>query len=178
MKKFLGAFSVMGAIVGMFLVLASMPAVIGAAEEETSTTSTVTVNEFVDITLGGVLPIAFSSVDPGSSDNAAGGAVTVTIESTTNIITDTYLKGDDWTTPAALAISNVEYDSDADISGAVAMANAYPGTPLFDAVACPCGASAAVNSAYFWLSVPAGQQAGTYTGTTIYFKTVKDGATP
>jgi len=162
----------------MSLVLMSFVTGVG---EETSTGAVLTVNEFIDITLGGTIPINFGSDNPGTNDNPAGGAVTVTIEATTNVDTDTFLKGDDWVTPAALAISNVKFDGDGAINAnETNMATTYPAANngLFENEVCPCGGAAKVKSVFFYLSIPAGQQAGTYTSTSIFFKTVTDGDTP
>ena len=171
-----------------------------AAEEQT--TALVTINEFIDITLGGSLPVDFKSLDPGSNNNPSNpagnltpAAVTITIEATTNVITDTFLKGSDWTSPDTLAITNVLYDDDQKFSGSsdsaieetvetglaernLATTYGAANTGFFEDEACPCGGSASVKSVSFWLSVPAGQLAGTYTDTNIFFKTVTNGVTP
>ena len=155
--------------------------VMAVAVEETSTDATVTVNEFLDITIGGTVPIAFGSNDPGTPDNPAGGAVTITIESVTNVATDTFLKGADWKSPTTLAISNVKYSVHNIVNGsAVNMTTAYAAANagFFENVDCPCGGSAVEKSVFFYLSIPAGQEAGTYTATIINIKTVKDGTTP
>ena len=187
---------------GIFLF--SLVLVVGfvmAAAEQTSTGATVTVNEFLDITLSGAVPIAFGSHNPGTSDNPAnpsGGvpqAVTITIESTTNVVTDTFLKGADWSSPAALDISEVLYDDDNQLFGTVdnsthettettlnpknlATTYAAANNGFFENEACPCGGGATVKDVHFWLSIPAGQQAGAYTATTINIKTVTNGVTP
>ena len=171
-----------------------------AVEEQT--TAAVTVTEFVDTTIGGSIPVNFQSADPGSANNPSNpaanqtpAAVTITIEATTNIITDTFLRGNDWTTPAALAISNVLYDDDQQFFGAsdtaieetvetglaernLATSYGAANTGFFENEPCPCGGAAKVRSAFFWLSIPPGQQAGAYTATSIFFKTVKDGVAP
>lgn len=173
-----------------------------AALEEATAGATVTVNEFLDITLSGAVPIAFGTHDPGTNNNPANPdgnnapqAVTITIETTTNVVTDTFLKGNNWVTPAALAISNVLYDDDEKLLGGSNdvvtetvettlipknLATTYTGanTGFFEDVACPCGSGASVKSVHFWLSVPAGQQAGAYTSTNIFFKTVTNGVAP
>ena len=198
---------ILGGILLFSLVLVGVVMAV-ATPEEVSAGASVTVNEFLDITISGVTPIAFSSVNPGTSDNPAGGAVTITIQSTTNVVTDTFLKGADWSSPVALAINNVKYDDDNQLGECLSltpegactvvascewvssvcqekldsttMSTAYGAadTGYFEDVPCPCGGSAAVKSISFWLSIPAGQQAGTYTPTTIFFKTVSNGETP
>jgi len=165
----------------IFLTIAAIMSLVlfgSVMAEEQQTTATVTVTEFIDITLGGVTPINFGSGDPGTVDNQAGGAVTTTIEPTTNVVTDTFLKGNDWTTPAALTINNVKYGDSTSANATMANAYAAADNGYFEDVPCPCGGSATVKSLDFWLSIPAGQQAGSYTGTNIFFKTVKDGVTP
>ncbi len=164
--------------IALVITLVMIVGVMGANEEATGT-ATVTVNEFVDITLGGAVAITFGSLDPGTSDNAAtGGAVTITIEPTTNIVTDTFLRGDDWSSPTTLAINNVKYGDNSALNATMSTAYAAANNGYFEDVACPCGGSAVVKNVYHWLNVPSGQQAGSYIATNIYFKTVSNGATP
>ena len=177
----------------MSLVLVGSVMAVPATPEQVQTTAAVTVNEFLDITIGGVTPVNFQSVDPGVNDTPANPdgdnapqAVTITIEATTNVVTDTFLKGVDWTGPATLAISNVEIDDDGNLTGSeigetnttLTTTYAAANNGFFEDVACPCGGSAVVKSVYFWLTVPVGQLAGSYISTNIFFKTVTDGVTP
>ncbi|MCH7562070.1 MAG: hypothetical protein IIC67_12065, partial [Thaumarchaeota archaeon] len=60
---------ILGGILLFSLVLVGV--VMVQAVDEANTDATVTVNEFLDITLSGAIPIAFSSTDPGTSDNPA-----------------------------------------------------------------------------------------------------------
>ncbi len=147
---------------------------------EVPTTASVTVNEFVDVTITdlGSTGITFGSFDPGTTDNVASPnpAVDITVESPTNIDINVYLKGTDWTGPAALtlAATNVRYDDDADLVGDSGNAligtltTAYPTSPGWLTVTAPSGGVAVTTSVYHWLDIPAYQYAGAYTSTFTY----------
>ena len=169
MKIFLTIAAIMSLVIVSFVM---------AAGEEASSGAILTVNEFLDITIGGVTPIDFGANDPGTSDNQAGGTVTITIQSTTNVVTDTFLKGNDWTSPVTLAISNVKYGNGTSANFTMANDYAAANNGYFENVACPCGVGTTVLSLDFWLTVPPGQQAGEYTNTSIFFKTVTNGVSP
>ena len=148
---------------------------------ETQFGASVTVNEFIDVTItdisgGGV---TFGGFDPGTTDNTASPnpAVTITVESPTNVDVNVYLKGTDWTGgPAALTLAdtNVRFDDDSDLvldTGNAAigtLTTSYSGSPGWFTVTAPVGGAPVSTSVSHWLDVPSGQAAGAYTSTFTY----------
>jgi hypothetical protein len=141
----------------------------------------------VDITLSNV-PISWGTLDPASENNLAqvnqGNPATVTVESTTNVNVDIYIKGTNWSDGSGhtIGVENCKYDDDNTLGETPAIGQpentlklSYPGTAnsgYFENVT--PGSSKTI---YFWISIPLGQWAGTYTNN-VYIKAVKDGNTP
>jgi len=163
----------------MSLVLMSF-SVYGALFEEASASASVTVNSFVDISLtdAGAAGFAFGSDDPGTSNNKEAAqtdgvasvlsAATVTREATSNVDVFIRLKGEDFTTGGdTIAVSNVKYDDDGEHTEGsetnlpvTDMTTTYPGS----AYTTLTSASPDLK-VWFWLDIPSGQAAGSYTST-------------
>lgn len=172
MKKVIAAF--MALVVGILLVSFAN----GVTDEESASAS-VTVNQFISITLvdAGSAGFSFGSLNPGivnsnESAQVAGvssitSAANVTNDAVSNVNANITLKGTDFTVDGnTLLISNVTYDDDGAVDqGAetlLAQANlttAYPG------VAYKVLAPDKSLALWFWLDVPSAQSAGSYTST-------------
>jgi len=108
----------------MALVLVSLGTAV--VTDEASAGASVTVNEFIDITIIDTTPAGFSfgSLNPGTKDNketaqvdgavSTTPAVTVKNELTSNVNAGIRLKGTDFIGPGAstIAVTNVDYDDD------------------------------------------------------------------
>jgi len=170
----------MFAVLSSIIILVLVNFAIGATSEVTSASASVTVNTFVDITLtdAGAAGFAFGSNDPGTSNNKEVDqtegvssilpAATVTRETTSNVGVKVRLKGTDFTGGAGtIAISNAKYDDDGAHTEApetnlpvTTMTTAYPGTEYTTLTA----VSPSVKI-WFWLDIPTGQAAGSYSST-------------
>ena len=145
----------------MLVAIFALPAM--AAEEETSTPASVTVSEFVNITLAG--SIGFGTIAPpvtvpqgttGQTDGSP--AITITVESETNVDVDIGIKGA--ITTGDLALSNWLYSTlfdKSDIAGlTVSYAEIYT------------DAGADVYDFYHWITLPGGTTAGSHTVSVSY----------
>lgn len=160
-----------------FFCLSAIEAGTGTTYAEDSASGTVTVNTYVDTTAPGT--IAFGTVNPGSTDNAASAnPYTISINSNTNVDTNITLKGDatfNWTTvPYAthsFLIGNLTYYHTNTVGSSYPMSTAgttdVQRTALGYEVTAPSGGSQVDKSLYAWLDIPAGQYASNY-NTTIY----------
>lgn len=165
-------FAVLSSIV--ILILANFA--IGATSEVASASASVTVNQFVDITLTDAAPGGFSfGGDPGTANNAEASqdgvtpAATVTREATSNVDVNVRLKGTDFTGAAGtIAVINVAYDDDGlvdELPGEPSLAQNdmttdYPGA----AYATLTSGSPSVKI-WFWLDISSRQAAGNYAST-------------
>ena len=146
---------------GIFLFSLVLVGVVMVQAEEASTGATVTVNEFLSVTLSND-PVIFPSMDPGagptSADGSNGFPLTATIGSETNVNVKVGTKADnaDFSDGSnTFSVSNMEWDN-TDIS--------FVGTDYTTSNAQVC-ASVAPNSActiYHKLTIPGNQAAGTY----------------
>jgi len=153
------------------LALVAVMAVPAMAAEEQNLGASVSVNEFISITLTDTSPtgITFGSVNDGSTDNPDTAqsettpAVSVNVASETNVDVDLGIKGDEVT---GLPLSNWKYST------------TYAGTKsglttsyvAFDTNVSP-GAS---SDLWHWLDVPDGTTAGSY-NTNFYYKAIATG---
>ena len=157
--------------------------VVMVALEETSAGASVTVNEFVDITLtdAGATGFNFGSNDPSTTNNkeaaqtdgvgSALPAATVTREATSNVNVKIRLKGDNFAVGSdTLPVTNVAYDGDGAVDEGTdtgpytqeSLSTTYPtGSGTNDPWATLTSGSPDVEI-WFWLDVPSGQAAGTY----------------
>ena len=151
----------------MLVAIFALPAM--AASEETSTSASVTVSEFVNITLAG--SIGFGTIAPpvtaqgttGQTDGSP--AITITVESETNVDVDIGIKGA--ITAGDLALSNWLYSTLFDKSDIAGLTVSYVG--VYSNV------GAGVNVFYHWITVPGGTAAGSHT-VDVSYKAVETGA--
>jgi hypothetical protein len=160
----------------VFLALTSARLCAAADYNEQSTSSSLTVSTVIDITLSHV-PIAWGTLAPETTNNPAlsnqGSPATITVEQTTNVNVDIYIKGDDWTGPTTVAVDNCHYDIDSTPGGDnwTVLTTTYT-THIFENVP-----PNTVKDTYWFLDVPVALPAGDYSNT-IYFKAVRNGASP
>jgi hypothetical protein len=125
-----------------------------AAQEESSTTAEVSVNEFVNITLAG--SVNFGSLTPPQVDQGATGqsdgnpAITITVEPDTNVDIDISIKGAINT--GTLALENWKYST------------TFGGTKasLTDSYVEVYDSAGTTNDFYHWIDVPNGTDSGTH----------------
>lgn len=149
-------------------VLVLLSALVMSISDEETASASVTVNEYVSITLTDLNAsgIDFSSLDPGTTNNpadqnATDGTVRITNDSVSNVDVNIYVKGDDFVSGSnTIAVDgNVTYNKTSSQTGELTLANTY-GTALEIGVA--------PNSSidvWFWLDIPSSQTAGSYTST-------------
>lgn len=128
-----------------------------------ATSATVTVNEFLSVTLTGA-PVTFPGMDPGTGPTAAdvgnGYPLTATIGSESNVNANVGTKADatDFveTTNASLTfpVSNMEWDD--------ATIGPWTNYTTSDATVCSSVSPGSACDIYHQLTVPGGQAAGTY----------------
>ena len=120
--------------------------------------------------------ISFGSKDPGTNDSAASeNPIVLTVTGNTNVNVDTYLQASALTGAGTIGIPNLKVSKTvggaktALVSSPNFLSGAGPNQGYYENTA-PLG----TQNYYFWLTIPSGQTAGSYTGT-ITFKTVQDG---
>ncbi len=156
--------------------------VLAQSSDEESTPSSLDVGTVVDITLSNV-PIVWGTLRPGTENNLAlankGNPAIVTVEKTTNVYVDIYIKGTDWSnvTNNTITVDKCHYDVDNVAGGKkwTTLTTRYakgPDQGFFEDVA--PGTS---NKIYWFIDIPVGQTAGSYKNA-IYFKAVENGALP
>lgn len=151
----------------MTLVLVAVFAVPAMATEEASTEASVTVGEVVSITLAG--GIGFGPITPPVTAQGTTGqadvspAITITVESETNVNVDIGIKGA--ITAGDLVLSNWLYSTLFDKSDIAGLTVSYVEV-YTDADA--------VNNFYHWITLPEGTTAGSHTASVSY-KAVKTG---
>ena len=130
-----------------------------AASDTASTSASVTVNEFLSVTLSNA-PVAFPNLDPGTGPTAAnvsnGYPLTATIGSESNVDADVSTKADasDFTGPGTLAVSNMEWSD--------ASAGTYADYTTSDATVCSSIGASVECDIYHQITIPGGQAAGSY----------------
>jgi len=165
------------------LLLAAQPAI--SVNETQNVTASVTVNEYISVTLSNV-PIEFGSVNPGSTQQADDGAANdwngdslingfplqITVDSITNVNTNISLNGSDFTGPATFGVGNLSFANDT-TSYTTAMQKTFSsGNPPYADwvnIPAPGGGAAQTRNAYFWITIPPGQTAGSYQSS-VYVK--------
>lgn len=178
--KELKLFGAIGLLVAILVVLlSSVNTITAQVQNETQTTAQVQVNEFISVTLQGV-PIDFGSLNPGTVNQPAGASngfpMNVSIEPETNVITNMSLRATDFTGAGTIGVGNMSFSNSSSVSTATQMSTSYQGDAIysnFDAIPQPSG-SAEIREVYFWITIPAGQTAGSYTSN-VYIKVQKDG---
>lgn len=152
------------AIIAILLLLGAVMAT--QTTDTAATTATVTVDEWLSVTLTDV-PVTFGSMDPGTTANATVGVgfpATATIGAETNVVSIFIKTRADSATFTdgvnTFAVSNMEWNT----------TSVFPGTDYTTSDATVCsglGASDTCNI-YHQLTIPGAQAAGSYsTGITI-----------
>jgi unsaturated rhamnogalacturonyl hydrolase len=113
--------------------------------------------------------ILFGVVNPGEPDSPADwggsqGAVTITIGAETNVDVGVQLRGDDFSGPDTIDVSNVKYNDSDNLAGASTLTDAYV---TWYTVEQPLTTDH-VTQVYYWISIPAGKAPGPYTSTFFY----------
>lgn len=126
--------------------------------------------EIISITLSGY-PIEFGPLDPGTDDNQATGnslnRYNITINPETTVNVDLYQKGNDFINDGSIfGVGNMTWSTTNDVGTSQATTNVYS-TPIATNV--PSGTNITM---YYWLDVPAGKAAGTYSAS-VYIKAVE-----
>jgi hypothetical protein len=157
MKKLL-----ISAVLALMLVAVMAVPAMGAQDEE-SVGASVSVNEFVNITLSG--SIDFGSLTPPQTEVGATGqsngnpAITITVATETNVNVDISIKGAIAT--GTLALDNWKYSKAFDKVGIAGLTTSY--VEVYDNVA-----KGSSNAFYHWITVPDGTASGTHTVTVSY----------
>ena len=158
---------------GLFFGLAKVPSAYAATWANQTTSAQVIVNGFVSVTLFQV-PIYFSALDPGTSNQAAnatgGWPMIVQVDGTTNVGCQVYLNATNFVSSGnTLNVPNMSFNV---TNSSTAIANVTCATPTY-----PCKYGllpslilnesarvgvAANSSVSNWITVPSGQAAGTY----------------
>jgi len=161
-SKILSTIGVLAVLFALFVF--AQPVV--SVDDTQATTATVTVNEYISVTLANV-PIAFGNLNPGVTDSAAtANPTTITVDSITNVNTNISLNGSDFTGPGTIGVGNLSYSNGSVAATATDMVTAFSsGPPYSDWVDIPApgGGSAETRNAYFWIDIPSGQTSGGYT---------------
>lgn len=113
--------------------------------------------------------VNFGTLDPGQENQPADwggaqGAITLTVGSETNVDVDIQIKGDNFSGPDTIFVTNVKYDVDTDPTGAGVMTDSYA---TWYTVSQPLSTDD-IREGYLWLSVPTGQPPGYYISTFYY----------
>ena len=141
----------------IFLLMTATIGFVSAVEQ--STTASVTVNTFLSVTLSNT-PVTFPNMDPGTGPTAAtvgnGYPLTATIGSESNVNANVGTKANaaDFTGPATLAVSNMEWSSTA--------GGSYADYTTSNVQVCGNVAKSGTCSIYHHITIPSLQQAGSY----------------
>jgi len=156
------------AIALMLVATLSLPAV---AATEVPVTASVTVGEFISITLAG--SIGFGSVTPPANDRGTTGqidgspAISVNVAGETNVNVDIGIKG--VLATGSLLLPNWKYSKNFTDVTKTSIPEAYGATAVY-----PNAVPGSSNPFYHWITVPAGTASGTHT-ITVSYKAVKTG---
>jgi hypothetical protein len=171
---------IIGVLVAILLMLSSnvTPFPFAATTSTQSPAASVTINAFVDTTISPA-SIAFGSLDPGTTNNAATSNPTeITNTANSNTAIDIYLNGTNLvsggdTIPVVnLNVSKTAGGAQTSLGAGPWIANSTANTGYYENIA-----KGASSNFYFYVSVSAGQNSGTYGGT-VTIKSVKDGQVP
>jgi hypothetical protein len=168
-------------LIGLFLlasilVIAVKPAsVFAVTVNETNATASVTVNSAVDVSLTNTT-IDFGSLDPGATNTAnTYNPLRVTVNTNTNTQTNLSMKGTgDFSDGGSnsFGLGNLTYNNISSQTGERSMTTAYSSPPEFgDWINIPEPTeSAEIRDCWFWIDIPSGQSAASYT-TKVSIKT-------
>ncbi len=159
------------------LILTSVIGLVMAATQQ-QTTATVSVNEYIDISItpcagGGALSISYGDQDPGATNvkpvdcnDATDGDLKVTVEATTNTPVTVEISGTDYDgpDPSVIAIEQTEYAKDQAMTTPVTFTENPTTTTVWTSMG---GAgSVAIDDLWFELDIPSSfLKAGAYPST-------------
>jgi hypothetical protein len=158
------------------LILISVLAVPAVAQDEESLTASVTVTGIINLTITDPLPVGinFGSVS-ANSDNVSElaqngtGAVTLTVESDTNVDCDIEIMGSgDFDDGAGhtFSLSNATWSVTDDVADSTPMSATYA------TIGTSTAYTEEIVDVWHWLSVPSDQYAATYS-TTFYYRAIE-----
>lgn len=171
---------IIGVLVAVLMMLANNvpPFPFAATTSVQSPPASVTVNAFVDTTISPP-SITFGSLDPGQTNNAAtSNPSQITNTANSNTAFDIYLNGTNLvsggdTIPVInLNVSKTAGGAQTSLGAGPWIANSTANTGYYENIA-----KGASSDFYFYVTVPTGQNSGTYSGT-VTIKSVKDGQVP
>lgn len=157
----------------MTLILVAVLAMPAVAQDEEYVTASVTVTEYINLTIADPIPpgVNFGDVSAGSanvsevSQNATAGAVILTVHSDTNVDCNIQIMGSDNFTDGAgheLLLSNAKWSVTDNVSESTPMSAAYA------TIGTSTASVDAVVDVWHWLSIPSDQYAATYSATFYY----------
>ncbi len=157
-KYIIGLMAMVGIIAIFALNLQPVSAYTGTAPATATVVDTISVTLSYNDSGSG---ITFGSLNSGSTNNPATNYLIIQVDAITNVATDINQSASDFThSTDTIAVSNLNVSSDSTLGNAVAMATSYPSTtPFTDWTNI---ASGATKNAYYWLTIPNSQPAGTY----------------
>ena len=160
----------------MTLILVTVLAIPAVAQDEESVTASVTVTEYINLTIAdpGSTGVSFGSISAGSAnvsevDQNGAGAVILTVHSDTNVDCNIQTRGSDNFTDGAghvLSINYAKWDTDSDVVGPSNMTLSYVTVDTSSAY------TEKIVDVWHWLSIPADQYAATYT-TDFYYQAIQ-----
>ncbi len=131
-----------------------------AASDSDTTTASVTINEFISITLVDGFPITLGSLNPGTTNSSAStNPSNITIGGETNVVYNITINATDHfnsTEEYIIGIGNFTFVSNEFIQNNLVLLTEEL---LYEDEGCPCGTAVTNNSIWFYLDVPAGQLA-------------------
>jgi len=155
--------------VALFLTTFNLQETFAETTNETEATASVTVNQYIDVTLYNTT-IDFGSLDPGSTDIPnSKNPLLVSIETTTNTQTNLTIKGTDFTDGGSnvIGIGNMTYYNESNVINSIPVQTDYPSPPPFENwINIPDPTTSQENrTIYFWINIPTSQPAASYTAT-------------
>ena len=168
MKKIIGVF-ILVFTAALFLTAFNPQETFAASTNETEATASVTVNQYIDVTLYNTT-IEFGSLDPGATDTAnSNNPLMVSVETTTNTQTNLTIKGTDFTDGGSnvIGIGNMTYYNESSVGDSISVQTTYPSPPPFENwINIPDPTTAQENrTIYFWINIPSSQPAASYSST-------------
>lgn len=181
MKKFIiGLIALIG-----ILIIFTMPIEPGNAATSNTTTAgvTATVSETISVTLSFNLSgtgITFTNLIAGTNNQSADNNLNISIDYGTNVNTNISQRGTDFSGPDTLTIGNLRYSNasgNPGLTNSTTMTTSFPSPPPYANwinISKPTGSVSQYRDTYYWLTIPTGLTAGSYT-TNIYINVSKYG---
>jgi hypothetical protein len=165
-KYIIGLIAMVGILAIFTLNLQPVNAYTGTAPATATVVDTISVT----LTYDSGSSIAFGSLNSGTTNNPASNHLIITINPVTNVATDINQSASNFDDGIdTIAVNNLSVSSDSTLGNAVPMTASYPSPTLTNWTNVPNGES---RNAYYWLTIPTAQPAGTYS-TTISISVTK-----